>query len=121
MVQLVIGPKRKISGMVKACPMKLNGLKTNVELNIIPLGSHDCLIGMDWLDQHRVILDCYNKSFTCLDEEGNLRIIQGIPGAVIAREISYLQLKESYIKDFKYFLCNWKKHLRIMCQRLKIV
>jgi len=86
--------------------MKLNGMNTNTELNTMPLGSHDCLIGMDWLDQHCVILDCYKKLFTCLDEEGKLRIIHGIPGALIAREISSLQLKESYIKDFKYFLCN---------------
>jgi hypothetical protein len=41
---------------------------TKDELNILPLGSYDCLIGMDWLDQ--AILDCRNKEFTCLDEEG---------------------------------------------------
>jgi hypothetical protein len=45
--------------------MNLNGLNTNAELNIIPLGSYDCLIGMDWLDQHHAVLDCYNKAFTC--------------------------------------------------------
>jgi hypothetical protein len=43
------------------------------------LGSYDCLIGMDWLHQHHVVLDCYNKALTCLDEEGNLRTVQGIP------------------------------------------
>ena len=28
----------------------MNGMKTFVDLNIIPLGSYDVLIGMDWLD-----------------------------------------------------------------------
>ena len=60
--------------------MNMNGINTSVELNIIPLGSYDFLIGMDWLDQHHVILECYNKAFNCLDEEGNLRIVQGISG-----------------------------------------
>jgi hypothetical protein len=34
---------------------------------------------MDWLEKHCVVLDCYNKAFTCIDEEGNLRKVQGIP------------------------------------------
>jgi hypothetical protein len=51
----------------------MNGLSTKEYLNIIPWGSYDFLIGMDWLDKHHVVLDCYNKAFTYLDEEGNLR------------------------------------------------
>jgi hypothetical protein len=56
-VQLATIAKRKIQEMVKACPMEINGLQTNVDLNIIPLGSYDCLFCMDWLDQHHVVLD----------------------------------------------------------------
>jgi hypothetical protein len=56
----------------------MNGLRTKVDLNIIPLGSYYCLIGMDWLDKHHVVIDKYNNKFTCLYEEGNLRV-QGIP------------------------------------------
>jgi hypothetical protein len=75
MVQLATGAKRKINDMVKACPMNMNGLNTSATLNTIPLGSYDFLIVMDWLDQHHVFLDYYNKAFTCLDEEGDLREI----------------------------------------------
>jgi hypothetical protein len=70
--------------------MDINGMSTKEYLNIISLGSYDSLIGMDWLDMHHVLLDCYNKSFTCLDEEGNLRIVQGIPRVVSITEISTL-------------------------------
>ena len=80
LVQLDTRAKRKINEMVKACPMDMNGLRSKEDLNIIPLGSYECLIGMDWLDQHHVILECYNKAFNCLDEEGNLRIVHGISG-----------------------------------------
>jgi hypothetical protein len=59
--------------------MDMNGISTKADLNILPLGSYDCLIGMDWLDQHHAILDYHNKEFTCLNEEGNPRIVQGIP------------------------------------------
>jgi predicted aspartyl protease len=50
LVQLATGEKRKINEMVKACPMEMNGMRTKVDLNIIPLGSYDFLICMDWLD-----------------------------------------------------------------------
>jgi hypothetical protein len=98
LVELAVGEKRKINEMVKEFPMEMNGLHTKSDLNIIPLGSYDFLIGMDWLDQHHAIIDCYNKEFTCLDVEGNLRTIQGIPRAVTIREVSALQLKKSYRK-----------------------
>jgi hypothetical protein len=38
--------KRRINEIVKDCPMEMNGLRTKDDLNIIPLGSYDCLIGM---------------------------------------------------------------------------
>jgi hypothetical protein len=79
LVQMDIGAKIKVSEMVKSCLMDMNGLNTRAYLNILPLGSYDCLIGMDWLDQHHTTLEFCNKEFTCLDEEGTLRKVQGIP------------------------------------------
>jgi hypothetical protein len=67
--------------------MDMNGLNTKEDLNILPLGSYVCLIGMDWLDQHHAILDCHNNEFIFLDEEGNLRTVQGIPREVTIKEI----------------------------------
>jgi hypothetical protein len=71
--------------MVKSCLVDMNGLNTRADLKILPLGSYDCLIGMDWLDQHHAMLDYHSKEFTCLDEEGNLRKAQGISRAVTIR------------------------------------
>ena len=71
LVQLAVGSKRKIIEFVKMRHLEINGVKTFADLNIIPLGSYDVFIGMDWLDAHHAILDCHNKTYTCLDEEGN--------------------------------------------------
>jgi hypothetical protein len=95
--------------MVKSCLMDMNGLNTREDLNILPLGSYDCLIGMDWLDQHHAILDCHNKAFTCLDEEGSLRKVQGIPRVVTIREISALQLKKCYRKGCQIFATHMEE------------
>jgi hypothetical protein len=50
--------------------MGMNGLSTKADLNIIPFDSYDCLISMDWLDKHHVVLDFYNKEFTCWMNKG---------------------------------------------------
>jgi hypothetical protein len=89
-VKLATGARIKVNDMVKSCLIDMNGLNTKAYLNILPLCSYDCLIGMDWLDQHHTLLDCHNKNFVCLDEEGKLRKVQGIPRAVTIREISAL-------------------------------
>jgi hypothetical protein len=60
LVQLATWAKTKINELVKYFPIDMNGLNTKVDVNIIPLGSYDCLIGMDWLKKHHVVLDCYN-------------------------------------------------------------
>jgi hypothetical protein len=50
LVQLATGTKRKVIELVKSCPVDMNGLSTKAELNILPLGSYDHLVGMDWVD-----------------------------------------------------------------------
>jgi hypothetical protein len=108
-VQLVTGAKIKVNDMVKSFPVDMNGLSTRDDLNIFPLGSYDCLIGMDWLDQHHYILGCYNKSFSCWDEEGNIRTVHGISRVVTVREISTLQLKKCYKKCCQLFAAHMEE------------
>ena len=84
--------------MLEKCPLVINGLITCVDLNFLPLGSYDVLIGMDWLEAHRAKLDCYNKTFECLDEEGKLKVVKGIPKVISGRNSSAMQLKEFHGK-----------------------
>ena len=52
LVQLPIGTKRNISELVEKCPLEMGGLSTCANLNILPLGTYDILIRMDWLEAH---------------------------------------------------------------------
>jgi hypothetical protein len=109
LVQLAIRAKRKVNEMVNSCLMDMDGLNTREDLNIFSLGSYDCLIGMDWLEQHHAILDCHNMTFTCLDKEENLMKVQGIPRVVTIREISILQLKKCYRKGCQIFASHMEE------------
>ena len=68
----------------------MNGMNTVAELNIIPLGSYHVLIGMDWLESHRAILDCHGKTITCLNDEGQQVVVKGILRPISLRKISAL-------------------------------
>jgi hypothetical protein len=63
------------------------------------------------LNSH-VFLDYYNKAFTCLDEEGNLKTIQGIPRVVAIREVSTLQLKKGFKNCCQLFAVHMEEELK---------
>ena len=77
-----------------------------VNLNILPLGSYDILISMDWLEQHHVMLDFLHKSILCTYSQGNQVKIQGVPKKVLVRQISSLQEKKCIWKGYKLFVVH---------------
>ena len=81
----------------------MDEFKTIVKLNVLPLGSYDLLIGMDWLEQHKVVLNCYDKTFTCLNNNEQPVKVKGIPRKTIIRQISTLQLKRAVRKGCKAY------------------
>jgi hypothetical protein len=103
LVQLSTVTKRRIHYMVRSCSISLNGVNTSIDLNIIPLGYYDILIGMDWLEKHHVVLDCHNKTFTRLDGNGKQSIVKGVPRPIYIRVISALQLKICFRKGCQLY------------------
>jgi hypothetical protein len=106
LVQLATRTKRRINELAKNCVVNMNGVRTKTNLNIIPLGSYDFLIGMDWIEKHHDVLYCYNKAFTCIDEEGNSRTVQGIPRPIYVNEIYALQLIISFRKGCQTYAAH---------------
>jgi hypothetical protein len=98
LVQLATGTKRKVVEVIEACPIEMNGLQTQEALNILPLGSYDVLLGMDWLASHKEKLNCYEKVLECEDDEGNARILQGIQKPVSIRKISSVATQEVQVE-----------------------
>ena len=60
LVKLATGAKREVTCFVRECVVVMDHFEAIVKLNVLPLGSYDLLIGMDWLEKHRVILNCYD-------------------------------------------------------------
>ena len=82
----------------------MNDFLMHVNVNILPLGSYDLLIGMDWLEEHKVVLNCFDKTFTCTDNNENNIKIKETPRKVTIREIFALQMKRYVRKWCKVFI-----------------
>jgi hypothetical protein len=106
LVQLATGTKRRIHDMVRSCSISINGVNTSIDLNIIPLGSYDILIGMDWLDKHHAILDCHKRKFTCLDGDGKQSTVKGVPRSISIREISTIHIKRCFRKRCQLYVAH---------------
>jgi hypothetical protein len=119
LVQLATGAKIKFNEMVKSCLMDMNGLRKREYLNIFPLVSYDCLIGMDWLDQNHAILECCNKVLMFLDEKGNLRKVKGNPRTMIIREIYEMQLRKCYRKNCQIFASHMEESCKDKVPKLE--
>ena len=72
----------------------MDGFSTQATLNILPLGSYDLLISMDWIAAYKTKLDCYHKTLECVNEEGRKITLRGIQKHVSVRQISTLQMKK---------------------------
>jgi hypothetical protein len=103
LVHLATSTKRTINEIVRSCPINLNGVNIVVDLNVIPLGSLDILIGMDWLDCHDVVLDFHRYTFICLNKDGKQSLVKGIPRPISIGKILALQLKRCFRKGFQLF------------------
>ena len=84
----------------------MDGLVTYADLNVLPLGSYDVLIGMDWLKSHRVNLEYYNKNFECMDDEGTQRVVRGIPKVIFVKNTSTMQLKNFCRKGCRLYVAH---------------
>jgi len=75
LIQLATGTKKQVHHWVRAFAFDLNGMPTATHLNVLPLGSYNMLLGMDWLYLHRTKVDCYDKSIECVDDNGEPRVL----------------------------------------------
>jgi hypothetical protein len=61
------------------------------------------IIGMDWLEQHKEVLDCYTKILNYKDDFGTARTTQGIQKHVSVRQVSMMQLKKCMRKGCQVY------------------
>ena len=66
-----------VRGKVTGCILNLGEFVTRDNLYVMILGSYDVVIGMDWLESHKEILNYKTKWLRLVNDEGKIRMIVG--------------------------------------------
>eukprot|EP00253_Pinus_taeda_P014098 PITA_14098 len=103
LVQLATGAKRRVVAKIKDCSFTIAGQPVTTDLNVLPLGSYDILIGMDWLEKHWSLVDCKTKVIYFKDSLGNKKEMQGIKRPVQVRPITANQLVKCARKGYQFY------------------
>ena len=93
----------KVTEIVKDLLLGFNDLDTSVNLNILPLWSYDILIGMDWLESHKDVIDYLHKIFSSVDEEDKYHTMNEIYRTLSTWQISALQCKKCIRKGWQLY------------------
>ena len=102
-VQLATGARRKVTEFIADCEVKIMNHVIRINLNVLTLGSYDMIIGMYWLAKYKVILNCFDKSFTYVVEDQIVRKVESVIKPVSLRQISATQLKKCMRKGCKLY------------------
>ena len=75
LVELATGTKKRVHHWASSCAFELNDMSTSTHINVLPLGSYNMLLAMNWLYIHKTKVDFYDKAIECLDDDGKKRIL----------------------------------------------
>ncbi|KAG8500968.1 hypothetical protein CXB51_003067 [Gossypium anomalum] len=89
-----LGQTILVNQVCPRCPLMIYDKTFPVDLLIMPFGDFDVILGMEWLAEHGVILDCYKKKFSVQIEDGNSVEVNGIRTNGLARIISAIKVNK---------------------------
>ena len=73
-------------------------------MNILPLGSYDVLLGMDWLENHFTLVDCKENFIYYRMHDGTRKEIQGIRKPLQLHPITTSQMNKCIRKGCQLYV-----------------
>ncbi|XP_059072376.1 uncharacterized protein LOC131873566 [Cryptomeria japonica] len=100
--------ERMVDQCLACSELLLPNFLTEVNLYVAPLGSYDVILGINWLTEHKAIVNCEDKLVECSDDLGNQVKIQGDTNPLQLRQISAMQLKQAERKGCEIYSMHIK-------------
>jgi hypothetical protein len=92
-VEMASGEKQAVGPSVDNYILDLGVCTTRLKVYVTALGVYDLIIGMDWLVDHRALVDFFTKRVLCVDDEGSPIEIHGVWRKVSLHFISTMKVK----------------------------
>ena len=77
-VEMASGEKQAVEPSIDDCLVDLGVCTTKLKVYITALGVYDLIIGMDSLEAHRALVDCFAKRVLCIDDKRRSVEIHGV-------------------------------------------
>ena len=72
-----LGIRARISTVCRGCELEISGTLLTVDLSIMDMSKLDVILGMDWLIDYRVVIDCERRRVTAYTQDGTRVVFQG--------------------------------------------
>jgi hypothetical protein len=92
-VEMASREKQVVGPSIDNCIVDLGVCTTRLNVYVTALEAYDLIIGMDWLEAHRALVDCFAKRVLYVDDEGRPIEIQGVRRKVSLHFISAMKDK----------------------------
>ena len=72
-----LGIRVRVDQICRDCELEISGILLTVDLRVIDMSNFDVILGMDWLTEHRVGIDCDCRRVTTYTLDGTCVTFQG--------------------------------------------
>ena len=72
-----LGIRARIGMICHGYELEISGILLTVDLRLMDMSEFDVILGMDWLTNYRVVIDCERKRVTVYKQDGTRVVFQG--------------------------------------------
>ena len=99
-----VGQSLSVNKVFRRCPLVVEGEVFLADLMELPLQEFDLILGMDWLSEHRVSLDCEAKRATLRTQDGRSVVLVGERRGYLTNVVSVLTADRMIRKGYETFI-----------------
>ena len=72
-----LGIRARIRMICRGCELEILGTLLTLDLKIMDMSKFDVILGMDWLTDYKVVIDCERRRVTAYTQDGTHVVFQG--------------------------------------------
>ena len=69
--------RARIWMICRGCELEISGILLTVDLRVMDMSEFDVILGMDWLTDYRVVIDCERMRVTTYTQDSTRIVFQG--------------------------------------------
>ena len=82
-----LGIRARIRMIGRGCELEISGTLLTVDLMIMDMLKFDVILGMDWLIDYKIVIDCERRRVTAYTQDGTRMVFQGNKHDILPRTV----------------------------------